>query len=331
MAKDYQYNIQETSLLQKPLTTLFWNPLVTKLPASWTPNSITIFGGIAMFVSIFFMYLALAQHMNWGYFVAAMLMMVYMACDNVDGMHARRTGQSSKLGEFLDHWLDSMHSVNINFCLVLMFGLNGWLLIIAATLMSLAFFATIWEDYRTGVFYSGKLGTNEGLILTALVYCAFGIFGNNQTCHYQTWNTINVASCIVYLSCVVCFMTVLGTLYRVRSHFLDYIPIVLFIIGVSAWHLFCAFPLWASALLILGINCLFCGKFLLERLAKRISHYRNKLVILFSLINIIGFIINQFVYAIPFEYVKWYAILGTGWMLIIILFHDLMLAIKLLK
>ncbi len=35
-------------------------------------------------------------------------MLLSMIGDSLDGMHARRTDQCSKLGEMMDHWLDAI-------------------------------------------------------------------------------------------------------------------------------------------------------------------------------------------------------------------------------
>ena len=41
------------------------------------------------------------------YFLAPLLIFVYMTCDAVDGKHARHTGQSSVLGAVVDHGIDA--------------------------------------------------------------------------------------------------------------------------------------------------------------------------------------------------------------------------------
>ena len=43
---------------------------------------------------------------GWPYIAAALFLTAYVFCDNADGGHARRTGQTSPYGEFLDHGLD---------------------------------------------------------------------------------------------------------------------------------------------------------------------------------------------------------------------------------
>ena len=334
MSKEYQYNIQETSLLQNSLTKLFWNPIVSRIPASWTPNSITCFGAFMMFLGAVCMYFAFVHNFSAGFLLNALAVLIYMTCDNIDGMHARRTGQSSKLGEFLDHWFDSMHLVNIIICVLLIFNVHGGMLMAAIVVMSLAFFATIWEQHHTGVFYSGKIGTNEGLIVISILYCVSFFLYGKPWFQYVDYKIINMGTILAYITLLVCVLTVLGTWYRVRAHFLDYIPIILILIALGLWYLGANFNPLLTCLLGLTINTFFCGKFLLGRLVQLSFPYRNALSSLFGILGIVLFFLYKYMPTIgnSSTLTCFYYFVGVGatWMVLVI-FYDFILALKHLR
>jgi len=75
------------------------------IPASITPNSITLFGGVCAYFSLW----ALERDNFW---LHSLLLFSYWVCDCVDGKHARATKQCSSIGAFLDHAIDGMFGNN---------------------------------------------------------------------------------------------------------------------------------------------------------------------------------------------------------------------------
>src|SRR5579884_3754966 len=95
------YRSVDRALLLGFYQRLFWNRLVEALPAALAPNAITLAGeGCAVLAAVATAG-AVAGH-RWLYPLSALLLLAYMTGDNIDGPHARRTGQTSALGEFLD-------------------------------------------------------------------------------------------------------------------------------------------------------------------------------------------------------------------------------------
>lgn len=274
MSEKYRYQVDEKSLTQNFLLLFLWNPIVKWVPARITPNSITVCGWVCMVVSAFFIWAALGGN-KWGYLGAAAFVFLYMTADNVDGAHARRTGQSSRLGEFLDHWLDSLNMVVINMSVILCLGFHDWLLVIVTLWMSIAFFATIWEHHHTGIFHSGRLGTNEGLLMViGLDVLLFAAPANWGWISYHGPTHPTLALAFAYLTIAVCLVTVVKTAARVRSKFGDYLPFLLviaaiFILGLKGMDK------RLVAMGILLVNTLFAGPFLLGRLVGAHSNFRK--------------------------------------------------------
>ncbi len=287
MPNEYNYKVQERSLTQGFLTKYLWEPIVARLPRKWTPNSITVVGACFVFISPIFIWLGLQKGISLGYVLAALCIFIYMTCDNVDGPHARKTGQSSRLGEFLDHWLDAMDSVIMNLCIVAMLHLDGWLTMIGVALVALSFFATIWEHHHTGVFHSGRLGTNEALLLIIGFYLMMAIFAPARILEYQGPFVPNLASGMLYLTIIGCLITLGGILYRVREHWQEFLPILFVIVAVFVWYQCGLLANLLACFLLLSGNLLYCGKLLLGRLVQEQFPYRDKIVMIVALLAIL--------------------------------------------
>lgn len=94
-----------------PATSPFYNLVISPLcaslcplvPSSVTPNTISVAGLLFAVASVL-----CAERERW--FEAAGLWVCYSFCDNLDGKLARYRKVSSFVGEFLDHFIDSITS-----------------------------------------------------------------------------------------------------------------------------------------------------------------------------------------------------------------------------
>ncbi|KAL0235169.1 hypothetical protein GEMRC1_001751 [Eukaryota sp. GEM-RC1] len=111
--QSYKHSCDDKSILSKRVLTPFWIRVSSVLPSSITPNMITLFGGAFMMaVFIFTLFTAdnfLTTHVSaFHSLLAGFAFFVFNTTDGVDGIHARRTKQSSPLGDLLDHAVDSL-------------------------------------------------------------------------------------------------------------------------------------------------------------------------------------------------------------------------------
>lgn len=312
MAEEYKYHLDEQSLTQDFLLKWIWTPIVKLLPAKLKPNTITVFGIVFMFISTFFMWLAIYQEMQWAFFVAAIFVFLYMACDNVDGPHARNTKQSSRLGEFLDHWFDSINALLLNLGVLSCLFLEGWLLLVCLVLVALSFFGTIWEHHHTGVFHSGKIGTNEGLILIISLYCAMVFVFKMPFFKYNGPESINFASGIAYFTILVCFITTVKIVLRVKSHLQEFLPLIIpaFIAAYLGWQK--ALPDMVAGAWILATNIPFCARFLLERLSPVRLPYRGWIISILSIIALGIFLAKSILPCCSLLYYNYFLIVVLG-------------------
>jgi phosphatidylglycerophosphate synthase len=74
------------------------------------PNMLTFFGLLSVFIGY-----GLSR---WSYTSMAISVFLYLTFDGIDGIHARTTGQTSIIGEYLDHVFDLINTglISIVFC-----------------------------------------------------------------------------------------------------------------------------------------------------------------------------------------------------------------------
>ncbi|MCJ1384345.1 hypothetical protein MMC17_007461 [Xylographa soralifera] len=99
--------------------------------------------------------------------------------DNVDGKQARRTGQSSGLGELFDHGIDSLNCTLASLCETAAVALGHTKKgAFTALIPCLPMFFSTWETYHTHTLYLGYFnGPTEGLILACTIMILSGIYG----------------------------------------------------------------------------------------------------------------------------------------------------------
>ena len=202
-----EYRVVDRSILLPLYKRLLIEPLLPYIPARVTPNAITHAGHLALLVGTAQL-LAAWPSRGFGYVAATVLMQAQVWCDNADGGHARRTGQSSPLGEFLDHGLDVLNVAYIALLTCMGLGVSpGWW--VALTLLvPTAVSVTYWEQSHTGTFQLGLLNQIEssvvlsGVLLAAAalghdVYARVSIAGVSLQLAFCLWTVIQISVGIV--------------------------------------------------------------------------------------------------------------------------------------
>ncbi len=166
--KPAAYKVEDRELLLHFYKRLFWDRLVEVIPAWVAPNAITLAGqvcGIFAAVTAW----AATGGMPALYLVSGVLLLAYLTADNVDGAHARRTGQCSPLGEFLDHGLDGIASGAILLTAAFILRIDGIWMALLMVMGAIGFMLTFWEQYRTGFLVIPAASQIEGLSLVVLL------------------------------------------------------------------------------------------------------------------------------------------------------------------
>jgi phosphatidylglycerophosphate synthase len=135
--------------------------------------------------------------------VTALLVYVSTILDCLDGMWARKSKQTSACGEFLDHYLDTLHIPFLTLAVSTVYSFPTWMLVLNLTLNNLLYFLEIASLYETKKFthvagVEGQVllaGTIAFRALLTLFSCSEG------TCHFFAVlvSTVGIIGCLFEL------------------------------------------------------------------------------------------------------------------------------------
>ncbi len=168
----YKYSCVDRSLLVGPFCRYFVRWFVQWVPPAVPANMLTLGSSGCMWVMLWLATTAADATALAPWCLA--LMAGYVIYDHADGMHSRRTGTSSPLGEFLDHFTDVFHGA---IAVVVMFLVAGrgdspWLGPVLWT-VTLAGAATMMEERERKQLYFGFIGPLEGMLLTIAYFASW--------------------------------------------------------------------------------------------------------------------------------------------------------------
>ena len=150
---------------------------------------------------------------RWVYFFNAFGLFMYQTFDGCDGIHARRIGQSSPLGELFDHSVDSINTTLSLYIFCSTIGTGYTFRLIFSQFALLAnFYLSTWEEYHTHVLYLSEFsGPVEGILMVCFAFILTGILGPQVVWH-STVCTIeyNYKSYVVDTSDIVVVFFTLG-------------------------------------------------------------------------------------------------------------------------
>lgn len=181
---EHKYHCASDSLLD-PWLNPWWSWLVTKVPLSVAPNTITVVGLavniLTTLILVFYSPDAKAEAPRWAFFVCALGLFIYQSLDAIDGKQARRTGTSSPLGELFDHGCDSISTVfvAISACISVQLGYYPtWMFFQCFCAMAL-FYCAHWQTYVSGKLRFGKVDVTEAQITIIFIHLVSAVFGSN--------------------------------------------------------------------------------------------------------------------------------------------------------
>jgi len=179
-----------------------WQPGVELLPLWMAPNAVTLLGLLCHFVyfgSFVCLLLLTDVHSEnsdlppWVHGMAGGLFWLYSVLDALDGKQARRTGNSSPLGQLLDHGCDFVASLAL---LPFAFGHSVRWAGTSNELLFLLFngvstFGAQWEEAHTG-----QMRTNIGSFfgVTEACYLISAVFGLSAVFGDSWWLSVAVIS-----------------------------------------------------------------------------------------------------------------------------------------
>lgn len=196
--KYYKYQSEDRSIVTKYFLKPFWTAFVELFPKWMAPNLITL-SGLGFILINLMVTLYYDPQLNqglprWVYFTNAIGLFLYQTFDGCDGIHARRTGQSSPLGELFDHSIDAINTTlsSIIFCSTLDTGYS-YKMIYSQIVVLTNFYLSTWEEYHTHTLFLAELsGPVEGILAICFAFVLTAIFGPQVIWHSTIANfTIN--------------------------------------------------------------------------------------------------------------------------------------------
>jgi phosphatidylglycerophosphate synthase len=229
----YAYESQQSSLFKPYYQRWLWDRILNALPRSLSPNAMTVIGTLCCAAS--FAIAATQKHKPLALLVAAFLIIAYLSLDNLDGAQARRLGRSSRLGEFLDHWLDTLNNGFVFGGACLAAELPPLLTLAVICSGTLAFFAVQWELRATGVFRMGRIGDIEGNTAVALLYVGIAILGT-QLFHERLLPGLPTTGTLLGCGVIAqALWTTLSALRRTSHRLGDFLPLIAASAVLVAW------------------------------------------------------------------------------------------------
>eukprot|EP00708_Paratrimastix_pyriformis_P003194 GAFH01001964.1.p1 GENE.GAFH01001964.1~~GAFH01001964.1.p1 ORF type:complete len:268 (+),score=39.79 GAFH01001964.1:36-839(+) len=182
-AASYKPKIETFSVCEKLFVSPFTEWTEKFVPDWISPNMITVFG---MIPGLGCAGLAAAYSPDmesplprWVCFAIALLTLMFLWCDSLDGKHARRTGMCTMTGDIYDHAGDTMTYLFgvTSVASMLRLGTSVWSFLLDYTAV-LASFAFQWDTYHTGTMRFGRIsGPTEGVLGLVAIGIVSGLAG----------------------------------------------------------------------------------------------------------------------------------------------------------
>jgi len=235
----YTYRCVDRSVLVGPFCRYVVRWFVQWMPRAVPANLLTLGSSACMWVMLALAAIASdpAGLAPW----CLALMAAYVIYDHADGMHSRRTGTSSPLGEFLDHYADAFHGP---ITVVVMFLVAGCadspLLVVLVWAVALAGAAIMVEERERKELHFGVLGPLEGMLLGLAFFASWSHPAAAAWWHAPLSGDFTVFAAVMAGGALGSLVTVVGCVRRIGR-----MPAGLPVFALAG-AVFCALGLWGG-------------------------------------------------------------------------------------
>ena len=178
----YEYKSENKSIIV-PIFRPWFRFVAKFIPVTVSANLVSMIGNIGSFLSLVILTVFgsfQGREHQWIFLIAAFLIFFYYTLDSVDGMHARKIGIASPLGEFVDHWFDSFNAFMLPLGLLASYPIISYKWgIFFILLIVIGDRIHIKHTLKTNLMYFGPVSTDEGIVFYALFILSVGLFGYN--------------------------------------------------------------------------------------------------------------------------------------------------------
>ncbi len=181
----YSYKSVNKGLADRYLFRHLWPVAMKAIPPRMSANAVSILGSLFCWLAFAILsglvvgpMAAFAPRHPWIFGAAALCIFLYQTLDALDGIQARKTGVSGPLGEFVDHWFDSINAFMIPLGIALAFpSIPGWAAALVILLCGVADWTNITAILKRGMLDFGPVSSEEALTLTYLFFLSVWFLG----------------------------------------------------------------------------------------------------------------------------------------------------------
>jgi phosphatidylglycerophosphate synthase len=275
----YRYTSINNSLLDRYLFCHWWPIAIKVIPARMSANAVSVLG--SMFCWLAFAILSglvvgplevFAPRHPWIFGVVAVCIFLYQTLDALDGVQARRTGVSGPMGEFVDHWFDSINAFMIPLGIALAFpAIPYTVAALTVFFCGMAEWISARATLKRGLMEFGPISSEEVLTLIYIFFLVIWWTG------YQFWASPSPALgfppiwIVYFLAPLFLVLTVLINAKYSHGELGWFCVAAATLVPILAWMLFTQTALKSLSLLLGGLTlgCAatrFAGDVLRERL-----------------------------------------------------------------
>ncbi len=229
---EYKYRVKDYSVVTPWFRDTIVRPLIAYIPR-WIPaNHITIGSNLFMFAALL---LSLFSGENrYVFLVVPILVLGYVIGDHLDGMQAKRTGTSSALGEFFDHFLDIFNNGILVMIVCSLMNVSPWITIVCLTVSYVAHSAIFFEQLKTGWLVFEKFGALEAVILILFIISSLYLVPVHSFLLFPVFSQVTYFELFMLVSAAIAVITWIKTLLRIRVVNAKYISFFLAMIVLIA-------------------------------------------------------------------------------------------------
>jgi phosphatidylglycerophosphate synthase len=246
----YEYRWEDHSLLTKLLKEPVFVPLVRALPRRITPNQVTVFGHAIVWLTVA---LLLVLRDPPVVLIAAMGLsfLTYALADCIDGMFARYTQRTSRLGELLDHGFDAVSLPLVSLGIGVAMRLPPWLVLASTGAVAFMTFATFVHGYRIGYVVLGEIGSLEGITAAGVICLLAVAFGVDRLATPVVFG-LSIAGWLA-IAIVGGSFAALMSMRGLVHHLRDFVPLLLLCAASTAWYRFGQISVATAGLLVVAV------------------------------------------------------------------------------
>jgi len=265
------YDGSVVSGFERQLTKHLCEPLVERIPARVHPNTLSLLTHAIAWVSA--AAAAMSPHLGSverGFALACAGLGVFltMVGDSIDGMHARRTQQCSKVGEMMDHWLDAIAVPLAMAGLGLALEMTPAIYALCLITCAMIYQAQLLLHHHTGEFVASEptsgVEAQAGVVVIYLFMAGLLQFVRADASLVRMGvTTFGAVTLFMHLRCNGFYYRRLGK--RVRDH----VPFVVYSLALGALYLAGGLQVHAFSLLITFVSFRICGSYVLFTILER--------------------------------------------------------------